>query len=121
MHKTGSILIVSLLFLAGCSSWSQMTEQDVQNRYQAAMSIKDNAERWDVLCSLALKAAKAGMDEIAEDVIKDIGPNDNRASIGRQCALILAKQGKTVEAIRIAKSIGPNALRDKTLAQIARY
>ena len=59
------------------------------------------------------------MDEIAEDVIKEIGRNDLRDSTSHKCALILAKQGKTVEATRIAKSIGLNDLRDKTLVRIA--
>ena len=119
MHKTGSILIVLMFCLAGCSSLSQITEQDIQNRFQAAQSIKDNAERDDALCSLAFKAAKAGMDEITEDIIKEIGRNDLRDSSNHKCALLLVKQGKMTEATRIAKSIKDNDLRDKTLTKIA--
>jgi hypothetical protein len=108
-----------MFFLAGCNSSSQITEHDVQSRFQAAQSIKDNAERDNALCSLAFKAAKAGMDESTEDIIKEIGRNDLRDSTNNKCALLLAKQGKITEATRIAKSIKDNDLRDKTLAKIA--
>lgn len=118
MHKTGPMLIVLVFYLAGCSSLSQKTEQDMQNRFQAAQSIKNNAERDDALCSLAGKAAKAGMDEITADIIKQIGRNDLRDSASHKCALILAQQGKILEATKIAKSIGPNDLRDKRFIMI---
>ena len=87
MSKIGSILIILMLWLAGCSSWTKTTEQSIQRRYHAAKSIKYNAKRDDTLCSLALEAAKTG---------------------------------KTVQAKMIARSIGRNNLRDRTLAKIAR-
>ena len=119
MRKTSPFLIVLMFFLAGCNSSSQTTEQDVKSRFQAAQSIKDNAERDNVLCGLAFTAAKAGMDESTEDIIKEIGRNDLRDSTNYKCAMLFAKQGKITEATRIAKSIKDNDLRDKTLGKIA--
>jgi hypothetical protein len=89
-------------------------------RLKAAMAISSLSERDDALAKLAADAAAQGDTDVTAKAVEgviDVTLHDKAAS---DCALALAKAGKTASATDLARTIRTQSQRDATLAQIAK-
>lgn len=89
-------------------------------RLKAAMAISSLSERDEALAKLAADAAAQGDADVTAKAVEgiiDVTLHDKAAG---DCALSLAKAGKTAAATELARAIRTQSQRDATLAHIAK-
>jgi len=121
----GFALIISV---AGCGSQtpsgnggiSPAASNGLAGRLEAAKAIETRHEHDMALVALAKDAAKAGNGNVTKEAIDAIRTNREHDMAAADAAVLLAKAGKTSDAVTVAKLIKTDALRNETLAKVAK-
>lgn len=114
-------ICVSILFMLGCDQGAPTTEseQATQTRLEAAKRIASSTEKNAALVEVARIAAEAGEGKIVKEAISEMSLSSVRNSTAETTAPLLAKKGRTEDALAVVKMINSTTLRDKVLAEIA--
>src|SRR5438067_4571613 len=93
------LIAVALVFCLGCGDGgSGKSHSPLQGRLDAAAAIEDRASREQALAKVAVDAASAGEVDVVKRALEKVEDRASRESKKQQCALLLAKGGKTAEA-----------------------
>ena len=122
------LLLLALFLMIGCrhqtpsiqDANSHVTPADFAARLEAAETIQSVSEHDNALADLAKDAAKAGDGSITKNAIDGIHTSNLHDTAAAEASVLLARGGKSADALAVAKSIRQSSLRDKTLATIAK-
>jgi hypothetical protein len=97
----------------------EAARQLLTDRLVAATAIGHSDARDSALSLVAVDAAKVGDVELVNNALREMGDFNQRCEAARESALQLAKHGRKMQAIDIAKDIGNGDMRDQTLSELA--
>ena len=112
---------LSALLMPGCDRGTPITEseQATKTRLEAAKRITSSTEKNAALAEVARIAAEAGQGKLVREAISEMSLSSVQNSTAETTAPLLAKKGKTEDALAVVQMINSTTLRNKVLAEIA--
>jgi hypothetical protein len=98
---------------------ARFSHEKLADRLAAAATISDPQLKDKSLTSLAKDAARASEIDIMNSTLSQMIEMGQRDEATHEAAVLLAKAGRSKQAIETAKGIADPDLRDKTLAELA--
>jgi hypothetical protein len=115
-------LLLCPMLLLGCDQRPRepASPEELKGRLDAALSMRNVADRNDALASVARDAAAAGDGDMVKRALGPINNTSRKDEAAAACALKLAEIGKSQVAVEVAKTIHNSPLQNETLGRIAK-